>query len=245
MDDSNGSWVALFSGGKDSSWALHRALEAGLDVRRLVLVRPPEGSHAYHAPAPSVARAAARSVGIPIVDAGLPAADVEPPDLANAGAGRDVDGDVESLADVLRAIDDDLEDGLAGIVVGAITSDHQVDRLRALCDRLKCEVVAPLWQADPRELAAEMIDGGLEVAIVEVAGPGFDERWLGRRLDREALGELAALSREFGIHLLGENGEFETVATDGPHMSRPVALEYEREWNGDWGQARITDVRLE
>ncbi|WP_449272198.1 Dph6-related ATP pyrophosphatase, partial [Halorubrum halodurans] len=44
-------WVSLFSGGKDSSWALHRALEEELDVSRLLTVHPAGDSYMYHTPA--------------------------------------------------------------------------------------------------------------------------------------------------------------------------------------------------
>jgi len=98
---------------------------------------------------------------------------------------------------------------------------------------------------DPRELAETMIESGLEIVVVEVTAPGFDESWLGRRLDRDALAELEALRRDQGVHLLGEGGEFETVVTDGPHMSRPIAFESHREWHGSWGRLRITDAWLE
>lgn len=246
MVPSDGGWVALFSGGKDSSWALHRALEAGYDVRRLVVVRPPEGSQAYHAPATSVARLAAESIGIPTVDAGLPSTDIEPPDLRPAAE----DGSVEEVAlepleVALERLDDEFDGGLEGVVAGVVESEFQADRLRSMCEDLDCEFLAPLWRAEPRELATEMIDGGLEILIVEVSAPGFDEDWLGRRLDRAALADLEALRREHGTHLLGEDGEFETVVTDGPHMARPITLEFEREWYGEWGRLRITDARLE
>ncbi|WP_293032026.1 diphthine--ammonia ligase [Natronococcus sp.] len=247
MVASDGSWVALFSGGKDSSWALYRALEGGRDVRRLVVVRPPEGSHAYHAPATSVARLATRSIGIPAIETGLPATDIEPPDLRATKRSSATDGveDLDPLEVALERLDDEFDDGLAGVVAGVVESEFQADRLRSLCDGLGCDFLAPLWRAEPRELAAEMIDGGLEIVIVEVSAPGFDADWLGRRLDRAALADLEALRREHGTHLLGENGEFETVATDGPHMARPIALEFQREWYGEWGRLRITDARLE
>ena len=45
------NWVSLFSGGKDSSWALYRALEEGLDVSRLLTVHPAGDSYMYHTPA--------------------------------------------------------------------------------------------------------------------------------------------------------------------------------------------------
>ncbi|MFC4246868.1 diphthine--ammonia ligase [Natribaculum luteum] len=248
MSGSDGGWVALFSGGKESSWALYRALEAGHDVRRLAIVHPPAGSHRYHAPATSVARLAAQSIGIPVVDVGIPITDVEPPNVAREAdhdSSAERDTEIEPLESALRTLDAEFDDGLGGVVAGTVESEHQADRLRSMCDLLGCDFFAPLWQADPRELAETMIDGGLEILVVEVTAPGFDESWLGRRLDRDALADLDDLHREYGVHLLGEGGEFETIVTDGPHMSRPITLEFEREWSGTWGRVRITDARLQ
>ncbi|MFA9418030.1 diphthine--ammonia ligase [Natrinema sp. HArc-T2] len=244
MSAANGGWGALFSGGKESSWALYQALESGRDVRTLVVVQPPATSSMYHAPAQSVIRLAARSIGLPILDVGLPVTDLEPPDL-QAGVSEGQEGELEELEPALERLDVEFDGGLRGLVAGTVTSDYQADRLQSMCDRLDCAFVAPLWQADPRELAETMIDGGLTIRIVEVAGPGFDESWLGRQLDHDALTDLAALHREYGVHLLGEGGEFQTIVTDGPHMSRPITLEFEREWYGTWGRIRITDARLD
>jgi len=242
MSEANGGWAALFSGGKESSWALYQALESGRDVRTLVVVQPPETSYIYHAPAQSVIRLAAHSIGLPILDVGLPVTDMEPPDLTTV---EGQESELEALEPALEGLDAEFDGGLRGLVAGTVTSDYQADRLQSMCDRLGCAFVAPLWQADPRELGEAMIDGGLTIRIVEVAGPGFDESWLGRQFDHDALTDLAALHREYGVHLLGEGGEFQTIVTDGPHMSRPITLEFEREWYGTWGQIRITDARLD
>ncbi|WIV66086.1 diphthine--ammonia ligase [Natrialbaceae archaeon AArc-T1-2] len=242
----DGGWIALFSGGKESSWALYRALESGCDVRRLVIVTPQASSGMYHAPATSVARLAARSIGIPVVDAGVPTVDVEPPDVGGDLAdGRDGDASVEPLESAVGTLDVELDGGVAGILVGSVENELRIDRLRSICDDVGCDLLAPLWRAEPRELLETMIDAGLEIVVVEVTAPGFDESWLGRRLDRDALDELAELHRERDVHLLGEGGEFETIVTDGPHMSRPVVLEFEREWYDNWGRLRITDARLD
>jgi diphthine-ammonia ligase len=250
MAESGGGWIALFSGGKESSWALYRALEDGHDVRRLVLVHPPAASHVYRAPATAVARLAARSIGIPIVDVGLPTVDIEPPDVKAGVASKLETGDGaerEPLESALRTLAAEFDGGLQGVVAGTVGSEYQAGHLRSMCDDVGCDFWAPLWDADPRELLDSMLEGGLEIFVVEVAAPGFDESWLGRRLDCDALVDLEALHCERGISLLGEGGEFQTIVTQGPHMSRRVALEFEfeREWYGTWGQVRVTDARLE
>jgi ABC transporter with metal-binding/Fe-S-binding domain ATP-binding protein len=237
VDSRDGRWVSLFSGGKDSAWALYRALEADMDVARLLTVHPAGDSYMYHVPATRLAGLAAESVGIPLVE-------VEPDDFGAddvADAGAQGDAELEPLEAALRGID---EFPLAGVTAGAVESEFQTARIEAMCDRLGVDSFTPLWGEDPVELAEAMLDAGFEIRIVQVAARGFDESWLGRRLDREALADLRALNDRYGVHVLGEGGEFETLVTDGPHMSRPIELDYETVWEGTRGRLAVTDARL-
>jgi uncharacterized protein (TIGR00290 family) len=90
-----------------------------------------------------------------------------------------------------------------------------------------------------------MLEAGFEIRIIRVAAAGLDESWLGRELDADALAELEELNDEYGVHILGEGGEFETLVTDGPHMERAIRLEYETEWDGTRGTVRVEDAWLE
>ncbi|ELY88926.1 diphthine--ammonia ligase [Natrialba taiwanensis] len=238
--DADGAWVSLFSGGKDSSWALYRALETGLDVQRLVTVHPSEESYMYHVPATDLTALASESIGIDLVD-------VDPTDL-EADTARDSsaqgDAELEPLEAALEELDADLDGGIAGVTAGAVESEFQTNRIEAMCDRLDCELFAPLWQEDPRALAEAMLDAGFEIKIIQTAAYGLDESWLGRTLDREAIAELETLNEEYGVHILGEGGEFETLVVDGPHMDQRIDLEYETDWDGTRGTIQITTAEL-
>ncbi|WP_251343550.1 diphthine--ammonia ligase [Haloplanus halophilus] len=231
-------WASLFSGGKDSSWALYRALERGLDVERLVTVHPGEDSYMYHVPATDLAALAAESVGIELLE-------VDPDDLGAAAAtdaGAQGDAELEPLEAALRDLAAEID--LAGVTAGAVESEFQTSRIEAMCERLGIDLFAPLWQRDPVELGEAMLDAGFEIRIVQVAAAGLDESWLGRRLDADALDELVALNEAYGVHPLGEGGEFETLVTDAPHMRRPIELAWEPVWEGTRGHLKITDARL-
>jgi len=231
-------WASLFSGGKDSSWALYRALEDGLNVTRLVTVHPGEDSYMYHVPATDLAALAAESVGIELLE-------VDPGDLGAAAAtdaGAQGDAELEPLEAALRELAE--REGLSGVTAGAVESEFQTSRIEAMCDRLGIDLFAPLWQRDPVALGEAMLDAEFEILIVQVAAGGLDESWLGRRLDAEALDDLVALEASHGVHPLGEGGEFETLVTDGPHMDRPIELSWEPVWEGTRGHLRITDARL-
>lgn len=225
-------WVSLFSGGKDSSYALYRALETGLTVGRLVTVHPTEDSYLYHVPATHLAGLAAESIGLPLVE-------VE----ESRGTGHEStergDTELEALESTLEDLDRDLDGGLAGVVVGAIESEYQADRIEALCGRLDVDMYAPLWREDPVELGRAMLEAGFHIRIIQVAAGGLDESWLGRELDADALAELETLHDRFGVHPMGEGGEFETLVVDGPHMSRPIEIEYTTTWDGTRGHVEI------
>jgi ABC transporter with metal-binding/Fe-S-binding domain ATP-binding protein len=234
------AWVSLFSGGKDSSWALYRALERGLPVERLVTVHPEADSYMYHVPATRLASLAAESIGVPLVD-------VDPGDFEAAAAtdsGAQGDRELDPLEAALRDLRDEVG-SITGVTAGAVESEYQTSRIEAMCERLGADLFAPLWQEDPRTLAEEMLEAGFEIRLVKVAAYGLDESWLGRTLDQEVLAALEELNEEYGVHILGEGGEFETLVTDGPHMDRRIELEYETEWDGERGRLRIQDAWLE
>ena len=232
-------WVCLFSGGKDSSWALYRALAAGHPVERLVTVHPAGDSYMYHTPATHLAALAAESVGIELLEVS--------PDDFRAGEAEDSglqgDAELEPLERALEALAAEWG-GIGGVTAGAVESEYQTSRIRAMCDRLDAELFAPLWQEPPRALADTMLEAGFEIRVLQVAAYGLDKSWLGRTLNSAAFAELARLNEEYGVHLLGEGGEFETFVVDGPHMERRIELEYERVWEGDRGHVEITGAWL-
>jgi len=235
----DGVWVSLFSGGKDSSWALYRALENDYPVERLVTVHPEGDSYMYHVPATRLASLAAQSIGIDLVE-------VEPDDFGAddvPDSGQQGDAELEPLEAALRELD--AEVGVAGVTAGAVESEYQTSRIEAMAERLDANLFAPLWQEDPRDLADAMLSAGFEIRIIRVAAYGLEESWLGRRLDADALDELEDLNDEYGVHILGEGGEFETLVTDGPHMDRRIELEYSTEWDGTRGSIVVEDAWLE
>lgn len=234
MDD---QWVSLFSGGKDSSWALYAALESGRNVSQLVTVHPPADSYLYHVPATRLAELAAESIDLPLLEV---EAAFETEDITDST--QQGDRELEPLEVALRKVD--RESGLTGITAGAVASEYQARRLRGMCERLGLDLYTPLWQREPIECLEAMYAAGFEILIVAVAAGGFDESWIGRQLDADAIADLMELRDTYGIHPMGEGGEFETLVTDGPHMDQRIDVDYRIEWDGSRGEAVITDAWL-
>lgn len=212
--------VALFSGGKDSSYAFARANEkydGGVDT--LVTVEAREASLMYHVPAVEltslVAEAACKEHVV-------------------YEEGEDA---LEPLHDAAAELEPDV------IVTGAVASEYQMSRVESVCDEFGVETYAPLWGANPEEALHEIAEE-FDVMITAVAADGLDETWLGRALDEEAVEELLRLRDEKGVHPMGEGGEFETLAVAGPHMEGRLNVEYEKEWDGVRGSVRVIDAEV-
>jgi len=229
-------WVSLFSGGKDSTYALYRGRKRGLNIKRLVTVLPEGESYLYQRPTPAVPAKAAESIGIEHETVALPTPDGDP-GVADRG-----DFEIKPLEKAIARIAG--ETPISGVIAGAIESTYQRDRIAGVCDRLGLELYAPLWDESTEAIAEGLLEAGFAITIVEVAAGGLDRSWLGRQLDRAAFEELQTLAERHGVHPLGEGGEFETVVTDGPHMQQPLELEYNTVWDGLRGRLEITDVRL-
>ena len=81
----------------------------------------------------------------------------------------------------------------------------------------------PLWQIPTRELADEMIDGGLRARLACVDTRVLDASFAGREFDAALLADLPA-----GVDPCGENGEFHTCVYAGPMFERAAAHRHRR-----------------
>lgn len=237
-DQNGGQTLCLFSGGKDSSWAFHLAKTEGYLVDRLLTVHPPADAYLYHVPAIHLTNIAAKSIGLPLTTVDATALSIAGTDSTEHGD-RELEPLQETLVDL--AADRPIND----IVVGAVESRFQRDRIAKLCTALDAQLVAPLWQQDPESMLKDMVDGGLEIVIIQVSAQGLGEEWLGRTIDSSTISELMELHHRTGIHPLGEGGEYETLVIDGPHMSIPIGFDAKAVWTGNRGHLRITNAWLD
>ena len=218
--------AAMYSGGKDSTFATYLAEQMGHEIVCLVTVRPEDrASWIFHTPNLSVVPVMAEAMGKELVT--VPSDGTE-------------EGDMAAMRDALSGLDID------GIVVGALWSDYQWDRMNLICGDLGLFVLAPLWRKDQDTVYDEMVSAGIEAIIVGVFAEGLDERWLGRRLDAETKRELCRLRDRYGISIMGEGGEYESMTLDSPmHLKRLVIDGSEKRMERNAGTFDVTSVRLE
>ena len=213
----------LFSGGKDSCLAMHRAAECD-DVVCLVTVVPENReSFFFHTPNLHLVELQARALGLPLVRRGTP--------------GREEEEIADLSAAIAQATD---EHGIGGIVTGAVGSVYQATRVQRVCDDLGLWCFNPLWQLDQVQLLWELVRGGHQVMVSGVFAPPLDEEWLGRIIDAPTVQELEGLWESHGIHPAGEGGEIETTVLDAPMFgSRIEVRASRREFHRDSGVLHV------
>lgn len=216
--------AALISGGKDSSFAIYRALQEGHVITDLItIVAENEDSYMFHSANIHLTGLISEACGIP---------------LTSAASSGEKEKELDDLKGALGRVKVD------GVAVGAIASEYQASRVRRICEELELVMYAPLWHKDPETLLREMIEL-MDIRMVKVAAAGLDESWLGRRFDEKLIEDLLALNRKYRVHIAGEGGEYETLVLDAPYYKKRIKLiETRNVWKGNYGVLKVLKAEL-
>lgn len=217
--------AALVTGGKDSALALYRALKQGHEVKYLVTMLPQrENSWMFHYPNIHLTDLFAEAVGIPLVK-------------AETSGVKEIE--LQDLKGLLATLN------IGGVVSGAISSRYQKKRIDRICRQLNLRSIAPLWQEDPIKLVKEIIRLNFEVIIVGAYAYGFDEGWLGRKINSKTLDDLVELNKEYEISPVGEGGEYETLVLYAPFFKKRIRLlRVEKFWENHSGYLLVKKAEL-
>ncbi|OLY93791.1 MJ0570-related uncharacterized domain-containing protein [Cnuella takakiae] len=194
-----------WSGGKDSSLALHYVLQnPALQVSALYTsVNAAHNRVSMHGVRRELLEAQARSIGLPLHTAELP----EMPGMS------DYERIMEKGVSQLRA------EGFEAAIFGDIFLEDLKRYREEQLARLSMPCLFPLWQKDTRELIAEFIGLGFKAVIVCVNGRHLDESFCGRIIDESFLADLPD-----SVDPCGENGEYHSFVFDGPIFQQPIAF---------------------
>ena len=221
--------AVLFSGGKDSTMAVYKAIEEGYYVEYLVsMISDNPESYMFHVPNIHITKLSSEAMGIPLI-------------MAKTHGVKE-----KELDDLKRVLNKLKDRGVEAIFAGALASEYQKSRIDQLCSDLGLMSNAPLWHIDPKEYMEEIIDSGFEVIIIGVSAEGLDESWLGRRIDNQLLEEIIILNSKYGMHMAFEGGEAETLVLDCPIFKKRIKIiEASNVWDRDSGYLLITKAELE
>lgn len=195
------SFIASFSGGKDSVLALYKAMQEGKAMGLIVMLEEEGERSRSHRMPPELIRAQAKSIGLPVYMAASSWTDYE--------------------QKFIHLLERAKQQGAEVLVTGDLDMpEHGCwhDRVSKLAG---LKLAMPLWETDHRLAVEEFINLGFTTMIVTVnVSLGMRADDLGRILTHEYVREL----RSRGIDPCGEGGEFHTTVIDGPIFTHRIPV---------------------
>lgn len=187
------SSLCSWSGGKDSCFAMMRAISEGYSPKVLLNVLNEDGkiSRSHGIPS-SILMAQAASAGLPF--------------YAISSSWENYE---DKFTDALIKLKSTFH--LSHAIFGDIDLQAHRDWEEKVCGVAGLTAVLPLWKQDHRKLLDEMLQSGIETMIVS-CNETLGERFLGRIMTPELGDELESM----GIDPCGENGEYHTLVLDCP-----------------------------
>jgi diphthine-ammonia ligase len=195
------NFVTSWSGGKDSCYAMMKAVQQGFIPKVLLNMMNENGK-------------VSRSHGLPLSILEQQAQKMLLPLEAVPATWNDYEVNfIQTLKNLKSKFN------LQAAVFGDIDLQPHKDWEDKVCHAASLQAVLPLWQQDRIALVNEMIDNGIQTMIVS-CNTQMGEFYLGKILTKALALEL----KEKGIDPCGENGEFHTMVIHCPLFSEPIAL---------------------
>jgi len=222
--------ACLFSGGKDSTYAIHLAKKQGHDIVCLLSIfTKSEESHLLHHPNLKWTKLQSESMKIP--------------QLTIISNSDETEDELIVMEKLLQNAKEQFQ--IDGLVHGGIKSKFQKEKFESLCLKLNLVSIAPLWGTDPNEYMNELLDSNFHFMMITVSSDGLDEQWLGKLISKSDIDILNNLSDKFGFNLNFEGGESETFVIDCPLFSNSIKInEFTKNWDGYRGRFEIVDAEL-
>ena len=192
-------FVMSYSCGKDSTLALHKMVEAGhVPVCLLVMVNQKEHRSYFHGADLALLKKYEAALGLPMLLCQSEGPDYHTVFEKGLAEAKSLGAEAAAFGDI------DLE-------------DHR-EWGEERCRRSSLAPMYPLWQRGRESCVEELLRLGYRCVIKSIRNTLLPESLLGRYLDAEAL----QVMERAGIDLCGENGEYHTLAVDGPVFQAPL-----------------------
>ena len=223
--------AALFSGGKDSTFAIYKEKQNGNNITCAVTVFPESDESTFlHYPNIDITKLQAKSMNIP--------------HFFSQTNSNDVETEMQEIQKLLAQAKKDYT--IEGLVHGGILSKFQKDRFEKIGSKLNLKIFSPLWQINQKEYLKDLIEAKFRFIITSVSSAGLDESWLGKEITMQDVEKLDKLATKHGFNLSFEGGEAETLVLDCPLFSSPIKIiNSKKSWDGYRGRFEITEAILE
>ena len=207
-----------YSCGKDSTLALHKMLEQGHEpVCLVVMVKEDAGRSYFHGADSTMLERYGKALGLPMIT--CPA------------EGETYQSACETGLLKAKAM------GAEAVCFGDIDIEQNRKWEEERCKAAGLLPCFPLWQQSREEIVYELIRLGYKCLIKSVNRTVLPMELLGTFLDETAI----LTMKSAGIDICGENGEYHTLAVDGPVFREPLVFQIGD--NIEMGDYAAADIR--
>lgn len=197
----------MFSGGKDSTYAIDFARKKGWNIKWLLSVKPTRTDcFLFHFATVEHTGTVAQELGIPHK---LISCDVADPEK---------EAELVKNAVLEMPKIDSLIFGGTGLQLTQIASAQKALRPHGI------EVFAAHAGLEHEDVMLEMLENGYKFMITQIASDGM-KKWLGRVISLENYDELMEDALQYGFHPGFEGGYADTFVVEGPHMEKVLTIQ--------------------
>ena len=197
----------LYSGGKDSTLAMHKVAEENEIVCLITMHSENKDSYMFHSSNIHLTELQAQALEIPLIN-------------FNTHGKKELE--LTDLKDSIKKAKDKFK--FQGIVTGALHSDYQATRIQKICDDLNLKCINPLWHKDQESHLRDVLNSGFKIILKVVEEEGLTKEWLGKEITHEDIDKLVKLHNKTGFHCGGEGGEYESLVLDCPMYKKKLQI---------------------
>ena len=195
-----------FSGGKDSSIAIHKIQQQGqYEIAALLTTVTKDYDRiSMHGIRTSILTRQADALGLPLEMVFITK------DTDNA----DYEHQMQTV--LQKFFDLDIRKVAFGDIFLEDLKQYRQDKLA----QMQMQAIFPIWKIDTATLAHDFISAGFKARITCVDTNVLDPKFAGRKYDKQFLADLPE-----SVDPCGENGEFHSFVYDGPIFKGPISHE--------------------
>lgn len=200
----------LYSGGKDSTFALQYAKENGWNVKYLISVKPArKDCFLFHYATVELTKEIAKMLHIPQFYAKCKVADP----IKEANIVKEI---VEKNQRKMK---------VAAVILGGTgLQETQLRSIQHALMPLGVDAFASHSGEEHDILMEQMLKNGYEILITQIASDGLKD-WLGKKITKDNFAQLRKDSVKYGFHIGFEGGYADTLVTDCPLFPKRLFIE--------------------
>lgn len=210
-------FVMSYSCGKDSTLALHKMIEAGhLPVALLVMFNQNAERSFFHGADKSLLELYSKALALPMIVCNTDGCDYHIQMEKGLAEAKALGAEAACFGDI------DIE------------SNREWSQLR--CDNVGISAMFPLWNRSRSENVYDVVTLGYKCLIKSINNTLLPKSLLGKFIDKDSIEVMESRN----IDICGENGEYHTLAVDGPVFKTPLACQTGQIL--DFGDYSVIDV---